>query len=92
MQSEINMYSGISRLTSNFILWMFVAMHQTFQHDLFRLRLNTARACVNALQSCSNPVSANINEPLKMSAQVFITSSLAQLVKKFRVLLNLKNH
>jgi Bardet-Biedl syndrome 1 protein len=47
-----------------------VAMHQTFQHDLFRLRLNTARACVSALQSCSNPFSANITEPLKMSAQV----------------------
>jgi hypothetical protein len=66
------------------MLSTFIAMHQTFQHDLFRLRLNTARACVNALQSCSHPFSANINEPLKMSAQVFITSSVAQLVKKFR--------
>lgn len=47
-----------------------VAMHQTFQHDLFRLRLNAARACVNALQNCSTPFSANISEPLKMSAQV----------------------
>ncbi|PNF34883.1 hypothetical protein B7P43_G03122 [Cryptotermes secundus] len=47
-----------------------VAMHETFQHDLFRLRLNTARACVNALQSCSNPFSTNTQEPLKMSAQV----------------------
>lgn len=51
-------------------------MHETFQHDLFRLRLNTARACVNALQSCSNPFSTNTQEPLKMSAQVFITSSV----------------
>ena len=58
-------------------------MHQTFQHDLFRLRLNAARACVSALQSCSNPFSANVNEPLKMSAQVFIMSPVAQLVKKF---------
>ncbi|XP_069683842.1 BBSome complex member BBS1 [Periplaneta americana] len=47
-----------------------VAMHQKFQHDLFRLRLNTARACVNALQGCSNPFSTNIQEPLVMSAQV----------------------
>lgn len=51
-------------------------MHETFQHDLFRLRLNTARACVNALQSCSNPFSTNTQEPLKMSAQVFIISSV----------------
>ena len=56
-------------------------MHQTFQHDLFRLRLNAARACVNALQNCSTPFSANISEPLKMSAQVFITSSVPQPVK-----------
>ncbi|KDR20997.1 Bardet-Biedl syndrome 1 protein homolog [Zootermopsis nevadensis] len=47
-----------------------VAMHQTFQHDLFRLRLNTARACVNALQSCKNPFSMDTHEPIKMSAQV----------------------
>lgn len=61
-------------------------MHQTFQHDLFRLRLNAARACVSALQSCSTPFSANITEPLKMSAQVFIMSPVAQLVKKFPAL------
>lgn len=54
----------------------FIAMHETFQHDLFRLRLNTARACVNALQSCSNPLSTNTLEPLKMSAQVCITPSI----------------
>jgi len=65
--------------------WTFIAMHQTFQHDLFRLRLNAARACVSALQSCSNPFSANITEPLKMSAQVFIMSPVAQLVKKLPV-------
>ncbi|PSN31137.1 hypothetical protein C0J52_24948 [Blattella germanica] len=39
-------------------------------HDLFRLRLNTARACVNALQSCSNPFSTDVLEPIKMSALV----------------------
>jgi hypothetical protein len=54
----------------------FIAMHETFQHDLFRLRLNTARACVSALQSCSNPFSTNTQEPLKMSAQVFIIPSV----------------
>lgn len=51
-------------------------MHQTFQHDLFRLRLNTARACVNALQSCKNPFSMDTHEPIKMSAQVFSTTFL----------------
>jgi len=55
---------------ANVHIYTFIAMHQTFQHDLFRLRLNTARACVNALQSCSNPFSTNAHEPLKMSAQV----------------------
>nr|CAD7463204.1 unnamed protein product [Timema tahoe] len=45
-------------------------MHQTFQQDLLRLRLNTARSCVKALQSCSNPISGSSDEPVKISAQV----------------------
>ena len=31
-------------------------MHRVFQHDLFLLRLNTARAFVRALQTSSNPI------------------------------------
>ncbi|CAG2064463.1 unnamed protein product [Timema podura] len=45
-------------------------MHQTFQQDLLRLRLSTARSCVKALQSCSNPISSSSDEPVKISAQV----------------------
>nr|CAD7602763.1 unnamed protein product [Timema genevievae] len=47
-----------------------VIMHQTFQQDLLRLRLSTARSCVKALQSCSNPISGSSDEPVKISAQV----------------------
>lgn len=47
-----------------------VAMHRMFQHDLYRLRLNTAREYVKVLNSSMNPVSTNLAEPLKLSAQV----------------------
>ncbi|RXG51025.1 Bardet-Biedl syndrome 1 protein [Armadillidium vulgare] len=47
-----------------------ILMHRVFQHDLYRLRLNTARSYVQALESSSNPVSLTQEEPLKLSAQV----------------------
>lgn len=45
-------------------------MHRTFQRDLFQLRVDVARACVQALQSCNNPISLEGAEPVKLSAQV----------------------
>ncbi|XP_041469808.1 Bardet-Biedl syndrome 1 protein-like [Lytechinus variegatus] len=47
-----------------------VSMHRMFQHDLYRLRLTTARAFVKALDSSLTPVSNNLNEPIKLSAHV----------------------
>ncbi|GIY18457.1 bardet-Biedl syndrome 1 protein [Caerostris darwini] len=47
-----------------------VIMHRAFQHDLYRLRLTTARSYVNALTSSQNPVSYGAIDPLKLSAQV----------------------
>uniref|UniRef100_A0A6A7G4S6 Bardet-Biedl syndrome 1 protein-like n=1 Tax=Hirondellea gigas TaxID=1518452 RepID=A0A6A7G4S6_9CRUS len=47
-----------------------VLMHRVFQHDLYKLRLNTARQYVRALETSSNPVSLSQSEPLKLSAQV----------------------
>ena len=47
-----------------------VLMHRVFQHDLYLLRLNTARAFIGALNTSSNPVSDDIQEPIKLSAQV----------------------
>ena len=47
-------------------------MHRVFQHDLYQLRLNTARAYVSALQTVAVPVSADPEEPLKLSAQVAV--------------------
>ncbi|KAF2361455.1 hypothetical protein FHG87_007784 [Trinorchestia longiramus] len=47
-----------------------VQMHRVFQHDLYKLRLNTARQYVRALETSSNPVSLTQTEPLKLSAQV----------------------
>lgn len=45
-------------------------MHRVFQHDLYLMRLNTARAFVSTLESSSNPVTLDHAEPLKLSAQV----------------------
>ena len=45
-------------------------MHRVFQHDLYLLRLNTARAYVSSLITSANPVSSDEEEPIKMSAQV----------------------
>ena len=45
---------------------------RVFQHDLYQLRLQTARCYVNALETSSNPVSSDPDEPIKISAQVGI--------------------
>lgn len=47
-----------------------VVMHRAFQHDLYRMRLITARAYVKALTSSLNPVSYNATDLLRLSAQV----------------------
>ncbi|XP_067130781.1 Bardet-Biedl syndrome 1 protein [Centruroides vittatus] len=47
-----------------------VVMHRAFQHDLYRMRLITARAYVKALTSSLNPVSYNASDLLRLSAQV----------------------
>jgi Bardet-Biedl syndrome 1 protein len=45
-------------------------MHQTFQKELFRFRIKTAREFLKSLQNVSTPISTNPNEPLKLNAQV----------------------
>ena len=45
-------------------------MHRIFQHDLYRLRLNTAQNYVNALQKKMTPVSHSFLAPLKLAANV----------------------
>ncbi|XP_014667462.1 PREDICTED: Bardet-Biedl syndrome 1 protein-like [Priapulus caudatus] len=47
-----------------------VVMHRMFQHDLYRLRLNTAKSYVSSLESSLNPISSSLSEPVKLSAQV----------------------
>ena len=47
-------------------------MHRVFQHDLYLLRLNTARSFVRSLQTSSNPISTgngDESESIKLSAQ-----------------------
>lgn len=44
-----------------------VLMHQQFQHDLYRLRLEAARNYVESLNKSLNPISTNPQEPLKLS-------------------------
>lgn len=57
-----------------------IMMHRTFQRDLFQLRVDVARACVRALQSCNNPVSLEGAEPVKLSAQVLGLGPLFKMV------------
>ncbi|KAI1280886.1 Bardet-Biedl syndrome 1 protein [Halotydeus destructor] len=47
-----------------------ITIHRTFQQDLYRLRLNTARAYVKAITTSLNPISTNAVDSLKLSAQV----------------------
>lgn len=49
-------------------------MHRVFQHDLYLLRVNTARALVSSLETSSNPVSSDPQDPIKLSAQVYVRS------------------
>ncbi len=44
--------------------------YRVFQHDLYLLRLNTARSFIGALNTSANPVSDDSHEPIKLSAQV----------------------
>ncbi|XP_059497561.1 Bardet-Biedl syndrome 1 protein isoform X2 [Stegostoma tigrinum] len=47
-----------------------VAMHRAFQMDLYRLRLRATREYAKALEASMAPVSADLQEPLKMNAVV----------------------
>ena len=55
-------------------------MHRVFQHDLYQLRLNTARAYVSALETSSNPVSSDPEEPIKLTAQVLGLGPMFRLI------------
>ena len=55
-------------------------MHRVFQHDLYQLRLNTARAYVSALETSSNPVSSDPEEPIKLTAQVLGLGPIFRLI------------
>jgi Bardet-Biedl syndrome 1 protein len=45
-------------------------MHQTFQKELFRFRIKTAKQFLRSLETSSTPISTNPNEPLKLNAQI----------------------
>lgn len=47
-----------------------VMMHQTFQKELYRFRIKTAKEFLRSLKTASTPISTNPNEPLKINAQV----------------------
>ena len=63
-----------------------VAMHRMFQHDLYLLRLNTARAFVESIKTSANPVAGggmgttNDGDSIKMSAQVLGLGPVFRLV------------
>ncbi|XP_023566372.1 Bardet-Biedl syndrome 1 protein isoform X2 [Octodon degus] len=60
-------------------------MHQTFQTDLYLLRIRAARAYVQALESSLTPLSATSREPLKLHAVV------QGLGPTFKLILHLQN-
>ena len=47
-----------------------VEMHRTFQKDLFKLRLTTARAFSQCIRTSLNPLSSSLDDPLKLAAKV----------------------
>lgn len=49
---------------------LLIVIHRQFQHDLYRLRLETARNYVKALTGRHDPISTTTQEPLRLSAQV----------------------
>ncbi len=54
--------------------FLFKVMHQTFQKELYRFRIKTAKEFLKSLKTASTPISTNPNEPLKLNAQVcFLT-------------------
>lgn len=62
-----------------------IAMHRTFQRDLYLLRLNVAREYAKALDNSMNPISSDPTEPLKLSAQV------QGIGPTFKLIVNLQN-
>jgi len=55
-------------------------MYRQFQHDLYRLRLEAARAYAGVLQKGLSPVSANSAEPVKLHVEVSYPESFSALV------------
>ncbi len=55
--------------------FIYLFCFRVFQHDLYQLRLNTARAYVSALETSASPVSSDPEEPLKLTVQVRILLS-----------------
>ena len=47
-----------------------LVMHQTFQKELYKFRIKTAKQFLDSLKTSSTPISTNPNEPLKLNAQV----------------------
>ncbi|MBN3287118.1 BBS1 protein, partial [Polyodon spathula] len=62
-----------------------VGMHRAFQMDLYRLRVNAARAYVKVLESSLSPMSSGVSEPLRMNAVV------QGLGPSFKLTLNIQN-
>ena len=57
-----------------------IAIHRTFQQDLYRLKLITSRAYVKAINACLNPISSNNSHPIKLSVQIHGLGPIFKLV------------
>lgn len=45
-------------------------MHQTFEQELYKFRIRTAKEFLKSLKTASTPISTNPNEPIRLNAQV----------------------
>ncbi len=62
--------------------FLHVVMHNTFQRDLLRLKLETARSFVKAIGSSMLPVATSSTSCLKITAQVHVQYNLDYLARE----------
>jgi len=63
-------YHSIVWVRSVHRMYIYVDMYRQFQHDLYRMRLETARNYVGVLQKSMSPISISQADPVKLHVEV----------------------
>lgn len=61
---------GVKRFSIADYLYWCADMYRQFQHDLYRMRLETARNYVGVLQKSLTPISVSQTDPVKLHVEV----------------------